>query len=151
MRLNRLCFHQTRIDTAIVAREVDKGTGLVALLEWAGIPVTETIAIGDSEPDLPMFQAARRSFAPAQISCPRPARMLGCTIARRPYQAGLREIVRSLTHPSGRRCRRCRSGPAWPSRPDLFTQLLRTADQSKPILFLKALLDPRAFEALLGG
>ena len=34
LRLDRLAFHHTMIDTTIVAKEVDKGTGLAALRDW---------------------------------------------------------------------------------------------------------------------
>lgn len=36
----------------------DKGTGLRALAEWAGIPVDSFIAVGDALNDLPMLQTA---------------------------------------------------------------------------------------------
>jgi hypothetical protein len=78
--LNRLSFHHTMIDTTIVAKDLDKGTGPSALCDWVMGPDAETIAIGDSEADLPMFPAATRSFAPAQIDCARQARLLGCQI-----------------------------------------------------------------------
>jgi hypothetical protein len=41
--LDRLRFHQTGSNTTIVAREVDKGTGLLALLEHVGRPDLETV------------------------------------------------------------------------------------------------------------
>lgn len=81
-RLDRLSFHQTTIDTAVVAKDVDKGTGLAALRDRVLGPDAETIAVGDTEADLPMFRRATRSFAPAQISCRRQARLLGCTVSR---------------------------------------------------------------------
>ncbi len=65
--LDRLRFFQTTIDTTIMAREVDKGTGLAALRDWVGRPSMETLAVGDTEPDLPMFRRATRSFAPSHI------------------------------------------------------------------------------------
>ena len=55
--LDRLSFHHTMIDTTIVAKDLDKGTGLSALRDWVMGPDAETIAIGDSEADLPMFCA----------------------------------------------------------------------------------------------
>ena len=61
--LDQLSFHHTMIDTTIVAKDLDKGTGLSALRDWVMGPDAETIAIGDSEADLPMFRAATRSFA----------------------------------------------------------------------------------------
>jgi hydroxymethylpyrimidine pyrophosphatase-like HAD family hydrolase len=144
--LDRLCVHQTHIDSAILAKEVDKGTGLLALLDLVGLPKAETLAVGDSEPDLPMFRAATRCFAPAQIDCARLARFLGCRIARQPYQRGLLEIVRSLLHPDGRRCPRCTAGDHPISgRGDLFLDLLAAADLTRSAALLRAVFDHKAF------
>jgi hydroxymethylpyrimidine pyrophosphatase-like HAD family hydrolase len=96
LRLDRLCFRQTTIDTAVTAKDVDKGTGLIALRDRVLGPDAETIAIGDTEADLPMFRSATRSFAPAQIRCKREARLLGCTISRYSYQRGLLDSVCAL-------------------------------------------------------
>jgi hydroxymethylpyrimidine pyrophosphatase-like HAD family hydrolase len=141
--LDRLCVQQTTIDTTVLAREVDKGSGLSALLNWVGLADADTTAVGDSAPDLPMFCAARRCFAPAQISCARQARLLGCRIARRPGQRGLLEIVRSLV-PTGGGRRASRGGP-WRGDEGLFLDLLRAADRRRPVAFLRALFDPRAY------
>ena len=80
----------------MVAKEVDKGSGLLALRDWVLGADAETIAVGDQEPDLAMFRVATRSFAPANIGCARQARLLGCGIARHAYQRGLLEIARAL-------------------------------------------------------
>src|SRR2546425_3072112 len=53
---DRLDFHQTYLDTAVLAKETDKGHGLEALLALSGTDGCETIAVGDSEADLPMFR-----------------------------------------------------------------------------------------------
>ena len=108
LRLDRLAFHHTMIDTAIVAKEVDKGTGLAALRDWVLAPDAETIAVGDEESDLAMFRVATRSFAPSNIGCRRQARLFGCQIAHYPYQRGLLEIVHNIVHADGGRCERCR-------------------------------------------
>src|ERR1700730_9021323 len=113
------------IDTTIVAKDLDKGTGLLALRDWVLGPEADTVAVGDSEADLPMFHAATRSFAPAQIGCAPQARLLGCQIARHPFQRGLLDIARSLAHSDGRRCKRCAEGATWPSSQDLFMELLQ--------------------------
>ncbi len=84
--LDRVGVQQTTIDATIVAREVDKGTGLLAFRDWVLGPEAHTIAVGDSEADLPMFGAATRSFAPATIGCRRAARLLGCEIVEERYQ-----------------------------------------------------------------
>ena len=145
LRADRLDFHQTYLDTAIVAKEADKGKGLLALLGLVGHQDLDTIAVGDSEPDLAMFRVARRSFAPAQISCRSVARRLGCRIADRPYQAGLLSSVRSILHPDGRQCDRCRTGGRVTMREAgaLFAELLEVADQRRVRLLLRTLSDPR--------
>jgi len=146
---DRLAFLQTPVDTAIVAKEVDKGQGLVALLALAGQCDLETIAIGDSEADLAMFRVATRSFAPAQIPCRAVARALGCRIAGRAFQGGLLESVRALLHPGGGRCARCRAGDrVGPGEADpLFWELLEAADRGRPRRLLQALLDPMCLQA----
>src|SRR5207302_157859 len=123
---------------------VDKGTGLAALLSWVGAADADTTAVGDSEPDLAMFRVARHSFAPAQISCASLARLLGCRIARQPFQRGLLEIVRSLVHPGGGRCRRCAGCERpWPKGSNLFLDLLEAADRTRSAVLLRTLLDPK--------
>jgi hydroxymethylpyrimidine pyrophosphatase-like HAD family hydrolase len=146
--LDRLRLHQTYTDSTVTAVEADKGSGLRSLLSLAGHPELETFAVGDSEPDLPMFAAASRCFAPGQIACVEPARLLGCRIALRPEQRGLLEIARHIVHPHGGGCRRCvpprmQLGPA----DKLFYELLRTADRSPVGLLARCLLDPMALRA----
>ena len=130
LQLDRLSFHQTMIDTTIVAKDVNKGTGLIALRDWVLDETAETIAIGDQEPDLLMFRAATRSFAPANIGCAREARLVGCQIAGQSYQRGLLEIARTLTKLDARSCERPSDGTTAPecSR-DLFMDILKAADQ----------------------
>jgi hydroxymethylpyrimidine pyrophosphatase-like HAD family hydrolase len=142
--LDRLTLHQTSIDSTLTAKEVNKGTGLTALLDWIGLPSAETWAVGDSEPDLEMFRVATRSFAPGHIGCAKLARFRGCAIAPRPHQRGLLHIVRSLVHPDGGRCDRCAVGNADQS---LFMDLLRVADISRARLLLRTLFHPALFEA----
>ncbi|HKC34063.1 MAG TPA: HAD hydrolase family protein, partial [Xanthobacteraceae bacterium] len=143
--LDRLCFHHTTIDTTIVAKEADKGSGLAALRDWV-LPDAETIAVGDQQPDLAMFRVARRSFAPANIGCARQAQILGCRIARHAHQRGLLEIARSLAHPDGRRCQRCTETKATLARrPDLFMDVLRAADRSWAANLMGALVGRSPF------
>lgn len=99
--LDRVRVHPTTIDTTIVACEVDKGTGLVAFRDWVLGPDADTVAVGDSGADLPMFAAATRSFAPANIDCRRAARLLGCEIVGERYQRGLLEIARRIAGSKG--------------------------------------------------
>ena len=145
---DRLALLQTPVETAIVAKEVDKGRGLVALLALAGQCDLETIAIGDAEADLPMFRVATRSFAPAQIPCRAVARALGCRIAGRAFQGGLLESVRALLHPGGGRCARCRAGERVGAEADpLVWELLEATDWGRPRRLLQALLDPMCLQA----
>jgi hydroxymethylpyrimidine pyrophosphatase-like HAD family hydrolase len=141
LRLDRLAFHHTMIDTTIVAKEVDKGTGLVALRDWVLAPNAETIAVGDSEPDLAMFRVATRAFAPSNICCRRQAHLLGCRIVHHPYQRGLLEIVRKIIHPDDRRCALCIPDEMTFSDQDkLFMIVMRAADRSWATNLLQAML-----------
>jgi hypothetical protein len=138
------------IDTTIIAKDVGKGTGLAALRDWVVGQDAETIAVGDSEPDLAMFRVANRSFAPANIGCRHQARLLGCQIASYPYQQGLLEIVRNLVHVGdGRGERFVVDEMTFPQQDDLFTTALQAADRSWTVNLLKAMFHPAAFRALL--
>ena len=146
--VDRLAVHQTYLDTAVLAREVDKGKGLLALLELAGRKDMETVAIGDSEPDLAMFSVAGRSFAPSHISGRSVARLLGCRIADRSYQPGLLSAVRWIVHPEGGRCPRCRAGRRRPAD-GLLWKLFNAADRRPAGALLRALADPLALQAFV--
>jgi hydroxymethylpyrimidine pyrophosphatase-like HAD family hydrolase len=148
LKVDRLRFHQTFVDTTVLPKEVDKGTGMLALLALAGQPEIETIAIGDSQADLAMFRVASRSFAPSHISGRAVARLLGCRIVDRSYQPGLLRIVQSIVHPEGGRCNRCQAADrAWPEDKGLFWELLEAADRTRLHLLLRAMLDPMALLA----
>jgi hydroxymethylpyrimidine pyrophosphatase-like HAD family hydrolase len=140
--LDRLSFHHTTIDTTFVAKEADKGSGLVALRDWVLGADAETIAVGDQEPDLTMFRVATRNFAPANIGCAPQARLIGCQISHHSDQRGLLEIARALTHPDGRRCERCAEGKTAPARShDLFMDVLRAADRKWTTNLMGAVFD----------
>jgi HAD superfamily hydrolase (TIGR01484 family) len=145
--LGRLRLHQTYMDSTVLVAEVDKGKGLLALLALAGLEDAETIAIGDSEPDLAMFRVASRSFAPRHISAKATARLLGCHITSRSYQPGLLSAVRSIVHPGGDRCPRCES--CRPTAKGLFWDLLKVADQRPLGSLVRALTDPMSLQAFL--
>ncbi len=150
LRLDKLAFHHTLIDTAIVSKEVDKGTGLVALRDWVLGRDSETIAVGDSEPDLAMFRQATRSFAPANIGCRRQARLLGCQIVSNHDQQGLLEIVRKVVQLYGDQCEQCSEGNVRPNvSGDLFLSVLDAADQRWTINLIKAILHPTALKMFL--
>jgi len=148
LNLDKLRLHQTGIDTAIIAKDVDKGTGLIELLNKVGRKDSEVIAVGDSDPDLAMFRVATRSFSPSHIWCRSDAERLGCKIARGPYQSGLLESVRSIVHPDGKRCERCQDCISlWECADELVLSLLKVADQKRIKLLAKAVLDPLALRA----
>jgi hydroxymethylpyrimidine pyrophosphatase-like HAD family hydrolase len=149
LRLDRLCFRQTTIDTAVMAKDVDKGTGLTALRDRVLGPDAETVAIGDTESDLPMFRSAARSFAPAQIRCKREARLLGCTISRYSYQRGLLDIVGALVDRKADG-RDGRIEPADQSDGErLFLDLLRVADRLQARALVGALFNRATFRIFI--
>lgn len=150
LRLDRLSFRQTTIDTAVVVKDVDKGTGLTALRDRMLGPDAETIAIGDTEADLPMFRAATRSFSPAQISCRREAQLLGCSISAYRYQRGLLDIVRKLVGDRDTNTRGDEIGSANESDGEgLFLDLLRIADHFQVLALIRALFDRATFRIFL--
>jgi haloacid dehalogenase-like hydrolase len=146
-----LAVRPTTIDTAIHASDVDKGRGLRGLLDLVGpLGLDDVVAVGDSEPDLAMFEVAGRSFAPASIVCRPAARKLGCRIVAAAHQRGLLRAARLLLHPDGRRCERCRVAErARPRTAHLFVRLLEVADRSKASALLRALVDPMALRAFV--
>ena len=152
LKADEVVVRHTTIDTAIYARGVDKGTGLRALLELSALPDADTIAVGDSEPDLAMFRVARRAYAPANISCRREAVEIGCRIAEAACQQGLLDVVRQVLHPGGRRCAQCESAEtAPPTDKTLFLKLLGFADRARGSLLFHALADPKAIRAFLAS
>jgi hydroxymethylpyrimidine pyrophosphatase-like HAD family hydrolase len=143
LRLNKLRFFHTSIDTTIVAKETNKGVGLVALRDWVLGREAETIAVGDGEPDLAMFGVATRSFAPAHIGPRRKARLLGCQVAVYPYQRGLLDIARKITHSDNGRCEQCACGEDDPlAQADPFLAALKAADRRWSTNLLRAMLKP---------
>jgi hydroxymethylpyrimidine pyrophosphatase-like HAD family hydrolase len=152
LKLNRLSLYQTYPETAVVAKETDKGKGLLALLEVARQTDLPTLAIGDSEADLPMFAVARRSFAPANISCGSHAGAIGCHIDAKPFQPGLLNIVRHIVHPDQKNCERCRSAePPASSADNLVLQVLQHADESQMKRLLRAMCDPMVTRSFLAS
>ncbi|MDE1967469.1 MAG: HAD hydrolase family protein, partial [Alphaproteobacteria bacterium] len=140
-KLDRLVVHQTTIDTTILAKGIDKGTGLATLLAWIGRGRDETFAVGDSETDLPMFAVTKRSFAPAHIDCTRLARAIGCSIAQAPFQRGLLEIVQCIIGAD--------AVTASAAADDVFWNLLQAADRSRTANLCEALTNPAAYRTLL--
>jgi hydroxymethylpyrimidine pyrophosphatase-like HAD family hydrolase len=148
--VRRLKFHQTFSDTAVLAKDLDKGTGLRSLLTCLAMPELEVVAIGDSQADLAMFRAAKRSFAPAQIQCREQARLCGCQIVDHSHQRGLLSVARFLTHPEGSHCEHCKAvDRLWPKGTDLFLDLLEQADKKGPGVMLEAFVDPAVLRAFV--
>jgi len=149
LRIQRLRVHQTGLDTAIIAKEVDKGRGLRALLAFAGLSSGPVLAVGDSEPDLAMFEAASRCFAPGNVTCSRQALLLGCYISSSPYQPGLLEIAHQIVHPRGDECGRCKVEMESRHRHNaLFLEMLDSADERPLRFILRHLLDGSMLAAL---
>jgi hydroxymethylpyrimidine pyrophosphatase-like HAD family hydrolase len=99
------------LQTDFVPAGVDKGRGLVALLEQlapGGRPGRVALAVGDSASDLPMFALAARAVAPANAAGELRRRV---ELTRRPYGAGLLDAVNEQVG-HGRRCGRCGPRPA---------------------------------------
>jgi hydroxymethylpyrimidine pyrophosphatase-like HAD family hydrolase/hypoxanthine phosphoribosyltransferase len=101
--------------TDFVTVGLNKGTGLRALardLEPSGIGGDRAVAmaVGDASSDLPMFEVADRSFAPANVdeTVRRWASQRRARITNRSHQSGLLEAVSFLVghRPDG--CPRCR-------------------------------------------
>jgi len=150
LRLDRLTFHHTMIDTTVVAKEADKGTGLAALRDWVLADDAETIAVGDTEHDLPMFRVASRSFAPSNINCRRLAQLLGCRISQFPYQRGLLEIATKIVHSNKERCEKCSVSQTGTQRiDDLFMTVLQAADQTRSKNLARAMFNSAAYRIFI--
>jgi hypothetical protein len=148
LRLDRLTFHHTMIDTTIIAKEADKGIGLAALRDWVLADDAETIAVGDTEHDLAMFRMASRSFAPSNINCRRQAQLLGCRIYQFPYQRGLLEIVTKIVHSNKERCEGC---PVTRTHQidDLFITVLQAADRTRTKNLARAMFNSAAYRIFI--
>jgi hypothetical protein len=143
LKLDRLQVHHTGLDTAVTARETDKGIGLRALLSLVGVEAHDVSAVGDSAPDLAMFRVAGHSYAPGNVSCRREAQVLGCHVVKSGYQPGLLEIARRIIHPDGKVCKRCRDlESSWHGDKRFFVSLLKVADKTPFSLLLENCLDP---------
>jgi hydroxymethylpyrimidine pyrophosphatase-like HAD family hydrolase len=152
LKVDRLQLRQTSIDTTIIARGTDKGKGLLALKALAGQEQAETITVGDTESDLPMFAVSQRSYAPGNMTKCRPvAKAMGCKVVDGKYQVGLLAIARAITHPDGGSCERCTPGSELQRAKDqdIFLKLLETADKGRMARLFSALCDPMSIKAFV--
>lgn len=148
LKLDRLNWIQTSIDSTVIAKEVNKARGLKSLLHLAGAPDLDITAVGDSEPDLPLFAIAKRSFSPAHIGCGATAAMVGAQISHAPYQRGLLEIVAGLTDGYPRSPDYSTVPIQVPHHDETLLRMLAACDRPWPSLLLRSLLSPRIFRAL---
>lgn len=144
-----LFVHQTSTDTAVLSSGIDKGTGMIALLQLLDCSKCNTIAIGDTEPDLSMFRVANRSYAPSHTNVQNDAIQIGCHVVNKPFQLGLLEIVRHIIHTDG--------GMAQLNENQSFKQkehnkilfdILSDVEKSKPRRLSEAIFNKNLFGAL---
>jgi len=93
---SKLMLHQTYFDSAITSASVNKGSAIPAMRTLTGQQAARVIAVGDTEPDLAMFQVADRSYAPAHTQVRELAALLGCKIAAGVFQNGFLEIAEDI-------------------------------------------------------
>jgi hydroxymethylpyrimidine pyrophosphatase-like HAD family hydrolase len=138
-----LSIHPTYSDTAILASETDKGRGLTELLRLTGLENAETYAVGDSSPDLRMFQVATHSFAPGHIACAASARLLGCRIASQGYQNGFLECAQAIVELRGKKAQLPSiSMSTLAPQEQYLLSTLQAADRSSMKSMVRAMLDP---------
>ena len=93
----------TSADTYIVEQGITKGTALMAVKHWLGGYEAPVVAMGDSDEDVPMFEAADSWYAPA--NCSRRVRALdrsrGGRIMARPKQRGFLDAAEDLLRKRG--------------------------------------------------
>lgn len=150
LKLDRLRVRQTAMDTTVVVRHTDKGRGLLALKTLAGLEDAETVAVGDTESDLPMFAVSQRSFAPGNMRSCRPiAKSMGCKVVSGEYQVGLLQIAQAIVHPDGKRCSHCQTSSEVQgvAEQDLLLNVLKVADESRWSRLFGALFDPMSIQA----
>jgi O-antigen/teichoic acid export membrane protein/hydroxymethylpyrimidine pyrophosphatase-like HAD family hydrolase len=136
----RIRVVQGEAQTDFVARDVDKGTGVRALIGELGGDAASmrplAAAVGDTVEDLPLLALAERASAPGHAA---PA-VVGPRVRRerRPYQQGLALAVgRLLGHRPGA-CPVCRA-PTWPSASAFLLAILGAREGGRSTLCRRAL------------
>ena len=144
-----LFVHQTSTDTAVLSSGIDKGTGMIALLELLDCSKCDTIAIGDTEPDLSMFRVANRSYAPSHTNVRNDAIQIGCRVVNKPFQLGLLEIVRHIIHTDGGKAQ-LDEKPSFKQKEHnkILFDILSDVEKSKPRRLSEAIFNKNLFRAL---
>ena len=122
--------------TDFVAADVDKGTGLRALIAaleahgQSGLPHDRAVslAVGDTVADAPMLALGSAAFLPGHAD--RAATACGARRLGRPYQAGLYRAVGELLGHAPGHCRLCHVPPSSPGR-DSLLDLLSVAEDGR--------------------
>ena len=134
----------TSADTYIVPQGINKGTAVVAVKHHLGCREVPVVAMGDSDEDVPMLEAAASWYAPANCS-PRVrelARAPGGRIMTRPRQRGFLEATRDLLRKRGIHPGDI-PGPRRPARvrtaADLLAILLHVVERPRVSHFLATL------------
>ncbi|MGH7754312.1 MAG: HAD family hydrolase, partial [Gemmatimonadales bacterium] len=142
--LDRLRVSPSSVDVIVLARGVDKGRGLVAARDYLRCRDHPVAAIGDSDRDVPMLQAADLAFAPS--GCSAGVRALSrdgrCRITAEPMQRGLLRAARDLA--SLQLAEECpvvpaAAAPAATPASNLIEALLTVAERPRLRRFLGAL------------
>ncbi|WP_111307977.1 HAD hydrolase family protein [Confluentibacter sediminis] len=143
-----LYAHQTSTDTAILSPGIDKGTGMMALLQFLNCSTCNTIAIGDTEPDLSMFRVANHSYAPSHTNVRNAAIQIGCHVVDKPFQLGLLEIVRHIIQTNGGKTR-LDEKPSFKQKEHnkILFDMLSDVEKSKPRRLLEAIFNENLFGA----
>jgi len=130
--LDRLAVISREADTVVVSKEVSKGCALRVVTEFLGCTSAPTTAIGDSEADVSMLEAAQFAYAPSNCNpaIRKLSRAGGCRIMSQSFQTGL---LASVLHRLGKKQVDDNLLPALPAnaeQPDtLILRLLDIADQ----------------------
>lgn len=141
-RFDRLSLIPSSVDATIVQAGTNKGRGLLAAKRYLGCEAEPVVAIGDSDRDLPMLEAAEVSYAPAGCSqrIRRLAREGKCRVMAQPMQKGLLAAVQEVLGARGTAAEGPRHGPARSNDPaDLIPVVLRVAERRRLRQCLSAL------------
>jgi hydroxymethylpyrimidine pyrophosphatase-like HAD family hydrolase len=140
----------TSTDSAITSATANKGAGLKGMLALLDENESDTIAVGDTSPDLAMFHAASRCYAPSHISVRKEAIELGCRVVKGAYQNGFLEIARHITHADGGSCPDCVE-PRFECGDycRVLMDFLGDIDSGRSRHLMRAMLDVRSIDAIL--